>query len=225
MEFVYWPIKGLAEHIRYLLNYLKIEYKETTIEDYDQWIAEKNNIGLPFPNLPYIVDGDFKLSESRAIARYLCDKFGPQLSGNTPAEKALIENISGFLEDITKSYASNIADKEGIKEKMEALVEKSNSVEKVKQLAVFLGNKEYFHGHITVNDFEFAAVAYRIWAYTRTHDVTNPIMDHPNLHKLTQRIRRLPGVKEYLETPHGKFVQNSMEYLAVPLIEGDFPMD
>ena len=36
------------------------------------------NLGLDFPNIPYLLDGDFKLTESIAIAKYI-----PHRSGHT----------------------------------------------------------------------------------------------------------------------------------------------
>ena len=225
MEFVYWPIKGLAEHLRWLLNYCAVEYRETTIDDYDKWLAQKNGLGLPFPNLPYIVDGDFKLSESQAIARYLCGKFQPDLLGKGLPEIARVENIAGVLADVLQPYTKHIAAKENIREAIEADVARSKTFEKVEQLSAFLGEKPFFHGHPTLNDIEFGCVAYRLWTYCQTHGLPNPIEKHPNLFKLSQRVRRLPGIKEYLETPHSKFVQNSVSYLTVPLVEGEYPMD
>jgi glutathione S-transferase len=33
-------------------------------------------LGLIFPNLPYVIDGDFKLTESKAIHLYIIKKSG-----------------------------------------------------------------------------------------------------------------------------------------------------
>ncbi|URD96970.1 Glutathione S-transferase [Musa troglodytarum] len=48
----------------------------------------------PFGQVPYIVDGDLELFESRAIVRYLAAKYadrGPNLLGRTPEERAKVE--------------------------------------------------------------------------------------------------------------------------------------
>ena len=37
--------------------------------------------GLDFPNLPYIIDGEFKLCESMAIYMYLAHKYSKSLLG------------------------------------------------------------------------------------------------------------------------------------------------
>ena len=33
------------------------------------WREEKYDLGLPFPNLPYFIDGDIKLTQSLAILK------------------------------------------------------------------------------------------------------------------------------------------------------------
>uniref|UniRef100_A0A8C3EZ05 glutathione transferase n=1 Tax=Chrysemys picta bellii TaxID=8478 RepID=A0A8C3EZ05_CHRPI len=44
--------------------------------DYDtsQWTNEKDKLGLDFPNLPYLIDGQTKLTQSNAILRYVARK-------------------------------------------------------------------------------------------------------------------------------------------------------
>ena len=43
---------------------------------------------MEFPNLPYIIDGDFKLSETIAVQFYIAEKYCPALLGSTPEQKA-----------------------------------------------------------------------------------------------------------------------------------------
>uniref|UniRef100_A0A4X1UTN1 glutathione transferase n=1 Tax=Sus scrofa TaxID=9823 RepID=A0A4X1UTN1_PIG len=44
--------------------------------DYDrgQWLSDKFKLGLDFPNLPYLIDGAHKLTQSNAILRYIARK-------------------------------------------------------------------------------------------------------------------------------------------------------
>ena len=48
------------------------------------WFDVKFTLGMDFPNLPYFIDGDLKLSETAAIHRYIADKWDPKLLGTTP---------------------------------------------------------------------------------------------------------------------------------------------
>lgn len=59
---------------RYLLHYLNINYVDVN-PDPSKWFSEtKKNIDLDFPNLPYLKDGDFSLTESSAMINYIIYK-------------------------------------------------------------------------------------------------------------------------------------------------------
>ena len=87
----YWKIRGLASQIRYEMVYLGVDYVEDQYEqgdgpgfDRSSWTSVKESLGLPFPNLPYLIDGQVKMTETNAIMRYLATKHGPELLGKTP---------------------------------------------------------------------------------------------------------------------------------------------
>ncbi|CAG2117287.1 unnamed protein product, partial [Medioppia subpectinata] len=60
--------------------------------------SDKSSLGLPFPNLPYYIDGDLKLSQSLAILRHLGRKHG--LVAPDEAGRARQEVVEQQLEDI-----------------------------------------------------------------------------------------------------------------------------
>ena len=75
----YWPIRGLCEYVYLALEYLEVPYerKTYTAENMNEWYKEdKYNLGLHFANLPYLVEGDFKLVQSLAILKYVGRKYG-----------------------------------------------------------------------------------------------------------------------------------------------------
>ena len=89
-ELGYWHIRGLAASIRYMLHYCEVDFLDTTYElgpapefSRDCWFSIKPNMGLDFPNLPYFKDGDFSLTESAAIHKYIAHKWAPHLLGKT----------------------------------------------------------------------------------------------------------------------------------------------
>ena len=95
--FGYWSIRcGPRGNVnRNILNYAGVDYTEKiydvqTEEGRAEWANDKANLGIPFPNIPYIIDGDLKLSESKAVTLYICEKWAPELLGANPAERGHI---------------------------------------------------------------------------------------------------------------------------------------
>ena len=46
----------------------------------------KETLGLEYPNLPYLIDGEMKLTETVAIMQYIARKYRPSLLGSNAAE-------------------------------------------------------------------------------------------------------------------------------------------
>ena len=65
--------------------------------DKSAWLDVKFTLGLDFPNLPYVIDGDYKITESIAIHRYLADKYCPSLLGNNTEHRAEVTMLEGIL--------------------------------------------------------------------------------------------------------------------------------
>lgn len=42
----------------------------------NRWFEVKNTLGFELPNLPYLIDGDVRLTQSSAIIKYLARKAG-----------------------------------------------------------------------------------------------------------------------------------------------------
>ena len=51
------------------------------------WSKDKTTL-MPFCNLPYVIDGDVRLSETFAVHQYIAGKHLPTALGTTPAERA-----------------------------------------------------------------------------------------------------------------------------------------
>jgi glutathione S-transferase len=113
------------------LAYTETEYTEKTYDldasapEKSNWFAEKFTLGMPFPNLPYYIDGmlfkvicrelillingllsllgDITLTESNAVARYIARKNG--LDGQTEQEKVTID----MFENLTYNFHIDLA--------------------------------------------------------------------------------------------------------------------
>ncbi|XP_004689737.1 PREDICTED: glutathione S-transferase Mu 1 [Condylura cristata] len=198
MTFGYWDIRGLAHAIRMLLEYTDSKYVEQKYSmgdapDYDrsQWLNEKFKLGLDFPNLPYLIDGTRKLTQSNAILRYIARKHN--LCGETEEEKIRMDILENQAMDtlIQMARVCYSPDFEKLKpDYLKALPET------VKQYSQFLGKRPWFAGDkITYVDF----VAYDILDKLRIFEPK--CMDaFPNLKEFLARVEGLPKISAYMKS-------------------------
>jgi glutathione S-transferase len=52
---------------------------------------------MEYPNLPYLIDGDVKLTETLAIMKYVCKKWKPELLGRTAAEVGRVNMLEYYV--------------------------------------------------------------------------------------------------------------------------------
>lgn len=50
-------------------------------------------MGLEYPNLPYLIDGETSLTETAAIMQYIAKKWRPELLGRNAAEVGRINML------------------------------------------------------------------------------------------------------------------------------------
>jgi glutathione S-transferase len=94
---------------------------------------------MDFPNLPYLIDGDFKISESSAIPKYVLRKAGKtDLLGKTSQDQAKVDEVLGVLGDIRQATVPLFFDKEW-ESKKDATWEKVKG--KMELLQKFIGEK------------------------------------------------------------------------------------
>ena len=197
MEFGYWGIKGRGEPLRWLIAYLGLEVKEYNPETAEAWYERKHTIE-PMPNLPYIIDGDFILTETQAIATYLIEKSGQtELLGKNPQDKARVRQIVGVSEDIIHEILKHMVDVGDFK----ANAEKSTSdgsiiATKLKQLDHFLGDNKYFLDYVTWADFYTVYTCQFLHVWTHSFGLPCPTSKLPHLVELRRTIEGLPKVWE-----------------------------
>ncbi len=102
MKYGYWWGRGVGQVNRLILAYTGSTWENITYKTNESWFdKDKKELGLVFPNLPYLIDGDFKLTESRAINLYVVKKSGKtELLGKTLEDQARVESIIGVNADV-----------------------------------------------------------------------------------------------------------------------------
>ena len=87
-----------------MFHYAEVDFEDVVYEcgpapehNKDCWFSVKNTLGLDFPNLPYLFDGDVNLTESMAIHKYIARKWSPALLGANALEYANAEMLTEFV--------------------------------------------------------------------------------------------------------------------------------
>ncbi|XP_040854609.1 glutathione S-transferase Mu 1-like isoform X2 [Ochotona curzoniae] len=156
----YWDIHGvsmLAHAIRLLLECTDTSYEEKLYSmgdgfvslgllhspdhDQSQWLSEKFKLGLDFPNLPYLIHGTHKLTQSNDILCHLAHKHN--LCGETEEENIRVDILENQLMDTRMLLATLCYSPDFEKLKLEYL---QGLPEKLKLLAQFLGKRPWFAG-------------------------------------------------------------------------------
>uniref|UniRef100_A0A8C5M111 glutathione transferase n=1 Tax=Leptobrachium leishanense TaxID=445787 RepID=A0A8C5M111_9ANUR len=195
----YWDIRGLTNPIRLLLEYTETPYEEKLYVsgeapnfDLSQWLDEKETLGLDFPNLPYLIDGDVKLTQSNTILRYIASKHG--MCGDTEKEKLYVSLIENQTMDFRMGLVSITYNPQ-----FETL--KGPYLEKLpialQRISKFLGDRQWFAGDkITFVDF----VVYDV---LDQHHMLEPtcLQNFQNLQDFITRFEALPSIVAYMKSP------------------------
>jgi len=195
----YWDLRGIVEPIRFLLNYVGTEFedKRYTIGpapefERPEWLADKASLALDFPNLPYYIDGDVKLTQSTAILRHLARK--NDLVGNSEEELLRTDLAEQQAIDIRQSLVKicyNTVEYEALRE--ELLKTLPATLELVSK---FLGSSQYVVGdRITYVDF----LLYETLDFVRIFEPTL-FEATPVLSEYLSRFEALPAIDKYLKS-------------------------
>ncbi|XP_038167048.1 glutathione S-transferase Mu 2 [Arvicola amphibius] len=194
----YWDIRGLAHAVRLLLEYTDTSYEEKRYTmgdapDFDrsQWLNEKFKLGLDFPNLPYLIDGSHKITQSNAILRYIARKHN--LCGETEEERIRIDILENQAMDTRIQFAMVCYSPDFEKQKPEYL---AGLPEKMKLYSEFLGKRLWFAGDkITYADF-------LVYDILDQHRIFEPkcLDAFPNLKDFMARFEGLKKISDYMKS-------------------------
>ena len=194
----YWDIRGLAQPIRLLLVHTGTDFQDKLLScgpgpgfDKSCWFDNKYSHGLDFPNLPYYIDGDVKITQSNAILRHIARKH--DMLGKNDTERALVDMMADESMDLRNGWVRLCynPDFENLKE---AYLKGLTS--KLERFSKFLAAKPWFAGDsLTFVDF----VMYEL---IDQHKVLVPDLLKPyaNLEAFQARLEALPKVAEYMKS-------------------------
>uniref|UniRef100_A0A3P9PK40 glutathione transferase n=2 Tax=Poecilia reticulata TaxID=8081 RepID=A0A3P9PK40_POERE len=197
MVLAYWDIRGLAQPVRLLLEYTGTAYDEKfytcgEAPDYDRscWFGEKEKLGIDFPNLPYLLDGDRKITQSNAIMRYIARKHN--LCGETEDEKVRVDLLENQAMDFRNGFVRLCyTDFEKLKPGYLSSLQGT-----LKQFSDFLGDRKWFAGDkITFVDF----VMYELLDQHRMFH-SSCLDDFKNLKDFLDRFEALEKIAAYMKS-------------------------
>lgn len=192
----YWGVRALAQFNRNLLVYKGVEfedkqYKFGSAPDFDRsdWLKEKFNLGLPFPNLPYYIDGDVKLTQSLAILRYLGRKH--DLAARNEQENMELDVLEQQARDLSMGLLYSTAPNPNHQEARKKY--EDNLVNVLKPWAEHLQGRKWALGdRLTYVDF----LLYEAldWNHEFKPDA---FKGYPVLLEYLKKFEELPNLKEY----------------------------
>jgi len=215
----YWKLRGAGQPIRSLLVYVGEEY-EDKMYDLDlknpevkkEWLQDKFNLGLDFPNLPYYIDGDTKITGTLAISRYIARKHN--LEGRTEDERVKVDLLQqvtydAYWSDFLPIFFRHTTDKVGREKELETYV-KGPLVKHFENFSKFLGDKKfYISDNVTYADF----FVYEL--FMNFECVAPELMEKfPNIKNFKQRIEELPAIAKFMKTEkYTKYLQDPLDGL------------
>merc|ERR1739848_726948 len=168
--------------------------------DLSEWTSVKPNLGLDFPNLPYLIDGNIKITQSNAVLRYLGRKFG--LDGKTEVDKVRVDMMCDNAMDFRNgfvglSYNPQFEElKAGYVKNLEATLKKFSD---------FLGDRQFFSAdYLTYPDFHMYEML-----YSHLQLAPGELIKFPNLIGFLNRMEALPKIGDFLKSPKGQLPMNN----------------
>ncbi|XP_014244206.1 glutathione S-transferase-like isoform X2 [Cimex lectularius] len=192
-KLTYFPIKALAEPIRFMLSYLNKEFEDVRVKKED-WPQYKES--MPFGKLPVLeVDGK-QLHQSTAITRYLGKQ--ANLAGKNDWEALQIDMAVETLHDFRAAVAGFwYDDNEETRAKKKEVVLKETAPFYLTKFNEQVGNNGGYlaNGALSWGDVYFVAVADYL-SFMLGYDLFEK---YSNLKTLKDNVLATPGIKSWVE--------------------------
>lgn len=186
-----------------VLRYAGVEYVEKQYvfregSDFEammsHWLEDKHHLGLAFPNLPYWIDEDVKLTQSIAILNYVGEKYG--VAPTTLKGKARAMQVEQLCMDIINAEFKILYPEEAY------IAGKAGHVEQckvwVEQLSQYLGQSHFICGEqVVAADFLLQETLARI-------ELIEPGTIDSNLSDYDDRMKALPQLQQFYNSEAGQ---------------------
>jgi len=180
-----------------LLEYSGVSFEDKKYNAYSggngraEWAKDKHSLGFAFPNLPYLIDGDVKLTQSHAIIRYLARKHGLVA---TKEEEIIAMELTEFeIEDFKNNFVE-LCYGSGYEENK--VNYEKNLPHSLAKLENFLGNKTWWAGE------KLTYVDFMVFETLDQHTIFSAtcLDNFPHLKAFVKRFSELPKIEAYLKS-------------------------
>ena len=200
----YWKARGFTHPIRQLLHITKLNFENITWDTREELQAQKEAVFFngdkvhPFPNCPFLIDGDFVLTESSAIPLYICHKANrPDLLGKNLVDQSRVRQIEGVAFDLLQTIGKHVFDPEKEKKIQEAAKEGGPCRQQAGKLSEFLAEKDFLVGYLTYADLLVVHYLLVTRNFCLSLGIEDPYKEFGNLDGLCRRIGALPELEGF----------------------------
>jgi len=186
----YFPLRGRGELARMIMMAGDIKFENKLIQ-FSEWPEHKKN--TPLGTMPVLeIDGDVRLSQSGAIARYLANEAG--LAGKSLRQKAVLDMMYETLYEIL--FKLPLSEPEG--------PEKAAKAKKVMEEIVypalkFIEKKAEGSKHIVGGCLSYVDLYLVEFCYNLRNMPDFKIADFKRLSSIRDSVASIPKIKKYLE--------------------------
>ncbi len=167
--------------------------------------------------MPYLIDGKFKLTESRAIEKYILHRANrTDMMGKNNKEKAFIDNIDGVIRDFFAGLIGLLS-AANFDESRKKLFETAEP--KLNYLNSCIGEKNHLLSRLTYVDFVLNVV----FGYFRLF-YPHEYARWGNIERVFQNVNSLPQVAAYYNSPEGISVLLAPEWASNPKFNNIRPL-
>jgi len=205
----YWDVRGRTDPIRLFLHHVGVKYEDKLYligsTGMGEWFQDKPKLEktMGFPSLPYYIDGDLQIAQTKAILAYLGRKHG--LDGQTEEERIRIDVAREGFNDMYEGminigypggFGLEFGNKQEVHDKMFAAYEASIPTV-LASVTKFLNGKWVAGDRLTYVDF----FVYDVLDWHRTLFDPKYVAAEKGVCEYMKRFEGLKGVKEYMATP------------------------
>ena len=193
----YWNIRGRGNVVRNLLHYCNVPYEQKFYTKRAEWFnGDKYNVGLDFPNLPYIVDGDVKIAETTALLHYIAIKGNQKkLLGESDIDQVKVSEAISTINDLRMAIRNVCFTKGDFRKDFEELVTKGPAKTLLTNFEKIFEKRDWVTGSLTIADFWFSEQVDVLL------EIDSSKLDpYPNILRAHKKFVELPQVKEYRQS-------------------------